>query len=58
MGKIKTWMEKPITRGDYVKACGWSLGITAVFYAIAGVYVYHDEIEEKLYKKFWMDLDK
>lgn len=57
MSKIKTWMEKPITRGDYVKACGWSIGITAVFYAIAGAYVFHDEIERKLEKMMFAKYD-
>lgn len=29
--KIKTWMAKPITRGDYCKMCGISLGLTTAW---------------------------
>lgn len=35
MSKFKNWAEHPITRGDYLTACGASLLLTAAFYAIA-----------------------
>ncbi len=49
--KLKTWMEKPITRGDYTKMCVWSFGISAAIYA--GVFVYYckDQIIDKVQDK-------
>ena len=51
MSKIKTWMEKPFTRGDYTKWCVWSLGFTTVVYAATMVYVYKDRIIDKIQDK-------
>lgn len=30
MGKFKNWCNKPVTRGDYLKLCGYSLGAYAL----------------------------
>ena len=51
MSKIKTWMEKPFTRGDYTKMCVWSLGFTTVIYAATAVYIYKDQIIDKIQDK-------
>lgn len=51
MSKIKTWMEKPFTRGDYTKMYVWSLGFTTVVYAATMVYIYKDRIIDKIQDK-------
>ena len=56
MSKIKTWMEKPFTRGDYTKLCVLSLGLTTVVYAATAVYIYKDQIIDKIQDK--LDLMK
>ena len=48
MSKMKNWMDKPITRGDWVKSVVYSYGFVAVVY-IAGIgYIYRDQIGEKI----------
>ena len=51
MSKIKTWMEKPFTRGDYTKMCVCSLGFSTVIYAATAVYIYKDRIIDKIQDK-------
>lgn len=51
MSKIKNWMEKPITRGDYTKLCVWSLGFTTMVYAATAVYIYKEQIIDNIQGK-------
>lgn len=48
MGKMKNWMNKPITRGDCVKSMVWSYGLLAVVYAAGIGYTYREAIGEKI----------
>ena len=44
--KFKNWCAKPITRGDYLKWCGYALGASALYYAAFFGYWYRHEIAD------------
>lgn len=44
--KFKTWLDKPFTRRDYLKLCGYALGASALYYAAFFGYWYRDEMKD------------
>ena len=42
--KFKNWLDKPFTRRDYLKLCGYALGASALYYAAFFGYLYRNEI--------------
>lgn len=51
--KIKNWMEKPITRGDYVKTLGVNIGLTAILLAVVNTIAYWGNIVD--FFSNWID---
>lgn len=48
MGKIKNFMDKPITVGGYLKLCTWSVVLSAA--TIGASYVYNLYKDREYYK--------
>lgn len=53
MGKIKNYLNKPITRGDILKESMWSLAISAAMWG--GLYVYSLYSDRKTYREMWLE---
>lgn len=50
MSKIKTWLDKPITKGDVVKSNLASLAILGGYYA----WLYYEDKKSEKARKEWL----
>lgn len=44
--KFKNWLDKPITRRDYLKWCAVALGVSALEYAALLGWWYRDKVKD------------